>query len=123
MSSGMYNGKIQGAPFRPFTYDYKPKLNGGLYTGEAFQQNAPWANIPFKPETGSLLQEALPSANPPPLAMFHYPSADHRPGNNTPELPGIVECHGFYMINDNRILSNDCSTHCATFPRQPTCPK
>lgn len=110
MSSGTYTGKLLGAPFRPVLYEYRPKLNGGLYTGEPFTKNAPWGNVPFKPETGSLLQEALPSANPPPLATFHYPSANHRPGNNTPDLPGIVECHGFYMINDTR-----------TFSKQPNC--
>lgn len=121
MSSAMDNSKLAGAPFRPVHYEYKPKVNGGLFTGEPFEKNAAWGNFPCKPETGSLLQHALPSANPPPLATFHYPSANHRPGNNTPDLPGIQECNGFYMINDNRVPSTDCSTYCAIFPREPKC--
>lgn len=55
-------------------------VNGGLYTGEPFQQGAPWANIPVVPDADTYTQN-LESANPPPDAIF-VPSYT-RPGNNT----------------------------------------
>jgi hypothetical protein len=115
--------KLQGSQYIPLTYEYKPKVNGGLYTGEEFEKNAPWGNFPVKPETGAYINKNLLSANPPPLAQYHYPSAEHRPGNNTPELPGIVECpnYGFYAINDDRVFSKDCLTYCALFPKNTEC--
>lgn len=114
---------LQAAPYIPLTYEYKPKLNGGLYTGEAFAQNAPWGNVPMMPETGSYINQLLKTANPPPLAQYHYPGAEQRPGNNTPQLPGIVQCanYGFYAIEDDRIFSDDCLTYCALNPKQPQC--
>ena len=122
MSSGFFSGKVIGSQYQPTKYEYKPVLNGGLYTGEPFQKDAPWGNYPAKPETGYLINQNLKSANPPPLATYHYPSANHRPGNNTPELPGIIECHGFYMINDDRKFSDDCITYCpADFSSQLQC--
>lgn len=54
-------------------------LNGGLYTGAPFKQNAPWANVPVVPEADSYTKN-LESANPPPNAIF-IPSFT-RPGNN-----------------------------------------
>jgi|688.fasta_scaffold1575465_1 hypothetical protein len=94
--------KISGAPYSPLQYTYKPKLNGGLYTGQPFLENAPWRNFPNEPSTGSLINNNLRSANPPNQAMFHYPSANHRLGNNEPDLPGIIECNGFYVIQDDQ---------------------
>jgi hypothetical protein len=116
-------GKFQGYSYVPLTYKYQPKVNGGLYTGEAFEKDAPWGNFPVKPETGSYINKNLVSANPPPLAQYHYPSAEHRPGNNTPELPGIVKCnnYGFYAIEDDRVFSKDCLTYCALNPKTPEC--
>lgn len=114
---------LQASPYVRLDYEYMPKLNGGLYTGEPFQKGAPWANVPMKPETGHYMNTLLKSANPPPLAQFHYPGADQRPGNNTPELPGIIQCanYGFYAIDDDRVFSKDCLTYCALAPQQPQC--
>jgi len=116
-------GKFQGYSYIPLTYEYKPKLNGGLYTGEPFLKDAPWGNFPIKPETGQYINQNLTSANPPPLAQYHYPSAEHRPGNNEPELPGIVKCpnYGFYAIEDERVFSKDCLTYCALNPKINNC--
>lgn len=55
-------------------------VNGGLYTGEPFRENAPWGNVPVVPEADTYTQN-LQSANPPPGAMV-IPSYT-RPGNNT----------------------------------------
>jgi hypothetical protein len=117
------SSKLSAAPYIPIDYQYTPKLNGGLYVGEPFKKDAPWGNFPIKPETGSLINKNLKSANPPPLAQYHYPGAEHRPGNNTPELPGIVQCgdYGFYAINDDRVFSKDCLTYCALSPQTPQC--
>jgi hypothetical protein len=97
-------------------------LNGGLFTGEPFQKDAPWRNFPTKPETGDLINKNLISANPPPSGVYHYPSANHRPGNNTPFLPGIDECKGFFVINDKSLLNKeDCRQVCFGFSKQPKC--
>jgi hypothetical protein len=115
------SSSLKGSPFTPIKYEYKPKLNGGLYTGEPFKENAPWANIPVKPETGTLINENLKSANPPPFAQFHYVGGEHRPGNNTPTLPGIKSCDGWNMIDYDTPNTNDCSMYCAKFSRFPQC--
>ena len=116
-------GKLQGSVYIPLTYNYQPKLNGGLYTGTPFEKSAPWGNFPVKPETGTYINKNLLSANPPPLAKYHYPGAEQRPGNNTPDLPGVVKCgeYGFYAIEDDRIFSKDCLSYCALNPKTPEC--
>lgn len=65
-----------------------PSLNGGLYTGEPFEKDAPHANIPIIPDGGYMTHFALRSANPPTQALFQY-NDNYRPGNNTPVMPGI----------------------------------
>jgi len=67
-----------------------PSLNGGLYTGEPFKENAPHANIPIIPDSGYITHYALRYAHPqPPIeALYQYPE-NHRPGNNTPIMPGV----------------------------------
>ena len=65
-----------------------PKLNGGLYTGEAFLKNAPWGNIPVKPDVDYMTNINLRSANPPTEAIYQYPG-ENRSGNNFQEMPGI----------------------------------
>lgn len=115
--------KFQGSPYVSLTYKYAPKLNGGLFTGQPFEKGAPWGNFPVEPETGAYINKNLMSANPPPLARYHYPGAEHRPGNNTPELPGIVKCgdYGFYAIDDDRMFTKDCLTYCALTPKTNSC--
>lgn len=65
-----------------------PSLNGGLYTGEPFKKNAPWANVPVIPTVGYMIHYNLRSANPPPGAIYQYPG-NIRPGNNHEEMPGV----------------------------------
>lgn len=61
----------------------KPSLNGGLYTGEAFQTNAKYRNFPNEPDVVYLRSTALLSANPPPGAISQYTASELlRPGNN-----------------------------------------
>jgi len=67
-----------------------PSHNGGLYTGEPFLPGAPWRNFPATPDTSYLVNVNLRSANPPTEALFHYPAAGHRPGNNYSPMPGIT---------------------------------
>lgn len=66
----------------------EPKLNGGLYTGEPFYKNAPWANVPCIPDVDYMTHVNLRSANPPPGAIYQYPG-NVRPGNNYQKMPGI----------------------------------
>ena len=68
---------------------YIPPLNGGLYTGEPFMKDAPWANVPQQPSTDYLTHVALKSANPPLDALFQYPG-NVRPGNNVQSMPGVT---------------------------------
>ena len=66
----------------------KPRLNGGLYTGEPFKTGAPWANVPVIPDAGYMTNFNLRSANPPAAALFQYPG-NIRPGNNHQTIPGV----------------------------------
>ena len=61
----------------------KPSLNGGLYTGESFSNNAPYRNFYTPPDSVSLISNNLSSANPPPGAQKQFPDG-FRPGNNLP---------------------------------------
>ncbi len=74
-----------------YTYYERPPpqaLNGGLYTGEPFLKNAPWANIPVIPDADYMIHYNLRSANPPPGALTQYPGMT-RPGNNFQAMPGV----------------------------------
>jgi hypothetical protein len=75
----------------------KPTLNGGLYTGEPFAKNAPYANIPVVPDTGYMIHYNLRSANPPPEAITQYPGTT-RPGNNFQEMPGVTKQSDMYNL-------------------------
>lgn len=66
-----------------------PSLNGGLYTGEPFWPGAPWRNFPATPDSSYLVHVNLRSANPPTQALYQYPAAGQRPGNNYSPMPGI----------------------------------
>ena len=72
----------------PYLRPPPPKLNGGLYTGDAFVENAPWANIPVIPDAGYFTNVLLQSADPPPNATRQYPGV-FRPGNSYSPLPGV----------------------------------
>lgn len=58
-------------------------VNGGLYTGQPFKQNAPWGNIAIEPEAHKMVTK---------LASVHPGAQDMipgttRPGNNTQTFP------------------------------------
>ena len=74
-----------------------PKLNGGLYTGEPFAKDAPYANVPVIPDAGYMTHHNLASANPPPEASTQYPGGP-RPGNNFQPMPGIEKLTGPYSL-------------------------
>lgn len=82
----------------------KPKLNGGLYTGEPFREGAPWANVPIVPDAGYMTNVALRSANPPEAALTQYPG-NNRPGNNYQSMPGVQA-----MSDHHGILCNKPAT-------------
>ena len=72
----------------------EPALNGGLYTGEPFIKNAPWANVPVRPTAAYMTRMNLQSANPPIQALFQIQHGN-RPGNNTDDMiPGIKPYYG-----------------------------
>jgi len=70
-----------------------PQHNGGLFTGQPFGQNVPWANVYVRPSVAGMT-EALKSANPPPNARYQY-HWNVRPGNNTDDpLEGVQDYQG-----------------------------
>ena len=72
------------APIPPRT------VNGGLYTGEPFAAGAQYANVPIVPDAGVMLRDGLHIGNsPPPGANMQYVSWQ-RPGNSSPQTPGLV---------------------------------
>lgn len=110
------------APVEQIPYEYKPALNGGLYTGESFAKGACWGNYPTKPETGNLIHVNLQSvSNHTPFSQYMYPGANWRPGNNTPELPGVADCQGFYMVQDDFEPKYNCYQRCFNIPKTPQC--
>ena len=67
----------------------QPSLNGGLYTGKAFAEDAPWRNFPVTPDAPVYTHLNLRTANPHPEAYYQYPGHT-RPGNNYLQTPGVV---------------------------------
>ena len=67
----------------------KRQLNGGLFTGEPFLKDAPWANVPVIPDVDYMTNINLRSANPPPQAIYQYPG-NVRPGNNFQANTGLT---------------------------------
>jgi hypothetical protein len=76
-----------------------PSLNGGLYTGEPFDQTCTYKNYPNKPDSVYLHTHTLSSANPPPGAQDQFPDSI-RPGNNLPEtkMMNIVKYDDLHSI-------------------------
>lgn len=72
-------------------------LNGGLYTGEPFKKDAPWANVPVIPDVTYMMQYNLLSANPPPGVAHHYPGTI-RPGNNEYDMQGIEKISKYNLF-------------------------
>lgn len=74
-----------------------PSPNAGLYVGEPFQKNAPWANHPVTPDASYMIHHNLRSANPPPGALYQYPSGN-RPGNNVAIMHGVQKDNSHYNL-------------------------
>jgi hypothetical protein len=70
-----------------------PPINGGLYCGP--ENRAPWMPIPVVPTTTYFMTKLLKSANPPPGAMYHYPTSS-RSGNNYTATPNIYWYNSSY---------------------------
>ena len=51
-------------------------------------KGAPWANIPYIPDSDFMTNQALRSANPPNDALYQY-QGTIRPGNNWQNMPGV----------------------------------
>ena len=94
-----------------------PKLNGGLFTGEAFLENAPWGNVPVRPTAAYMTNVNLRTADPPVQALFQM-QGGYRPGNNSDDaMPGIVAFTG----NENFGPFNFACIPC--FKRVPSDPQ
>ena len=90
------------------------ELNGGLYTGEPFQRDAPWANVPVIPDAAYMTHFNLKSANPPTEALYQYPGST-RPGNNTLVMYGVEKSKGPYnldLIGNANEIGNKPSCQC-----------
>lgn len=74
-----------------------PKLNGGLYTGQSFIKDAPWANIYVHPSSAYMTNINLRSAGPPISALFQM-NVGYRPGNNSDT---IIEGINTFIGNEN----------------------
>jgi hypothetical protein len=87
-----------------FTSIPRPGLNGGHYTGEPFEKNAPWGTVPVIPDTTFMIHYNLSSANPPPGANVQYIGYD-RPGNNKTYMLGVSPPHNM-AYNHMRFIDN-----------------
>jgi hypothetical protein len=82
----------------------EPKLNGGLYSGEAF--NGKHGNVKVLADGEYMTTKNLKSANPPTEGLYHYPGYT-RPGNNKQELPGTKQysnIHSFRCLSNKELL-------------------
>ena len=70
-----------------------PSLNGGLYSGEPFEKNAPWANIPVTPDTTVYINESIKRGNNvTPGSSTQYPAT--RQGNSYVEWKDLQKYNG-----------------------------
>lgn len=83
LASAEYNIKDTGYLPPP-----KPSLNGGLFTGEPFEESGLHRNFPVKPDSVNYHINNLKSAKPPPGAMYQFPDTI-RPGNNLPDTVAL----------------------------------
>lgn len=68
-------------------FNYKPRVNGGLYTGEPAR--GPWGNVPITPDADDIAQKKY-FLTPPPINL--------RPGNNYTSFPGFVKVNEQFCI-------------------------
>ena len=94
----------------------KPALNGGLYTGEPYYPNAPWANVPVVPSAAYMNHMNLRSANPPLQALFQM-QPNIRPGNSTDtQIPGVTRFLGDSNFGPFNFLCTPCIEKTYTSP-------
>jgi hypothetical protein len=81
--------------YNPWSPIPPPSVNGGLYTGEPFIKDSPWANVKVKPTWAYMTNQNLRSSSIVPIgALFQMP-VNYRPGNNSDDLiPGIGDFIG-----------------------------
>lgn len=94
--------------FESYAHIPNPSLNGGLYTGEAFDQNAKYKNFPSMADSLYLHTVNLKSANPPPGVQYQYPD-NLRPGNNMPltnvmNLSRFSDTHAILCTQANKLV-------------------
>jgi hypothetical protein len=107
--------KNQWSPVPP------PALNGGLFTGEAFEKDAPWGNVPVRPTTAYMTNMNLRSANPPIQALFQM-QAGFRPGNNSDDMmPGLVAFTGSQEFGPFNFACIPCFKPNAPAQKEPPC--
>jgi hypothetical protein len=106
-----YINKMQFSSYEYDTYvkPPEPKLNGGLYTGEPFAKDAPWANVPVIADIDYMTHYNLRSANPPIEALFQYPGTV-RPGNNFQNMTGLAKPSGYDFLCTPCLKNNGCYT-------------
>lgn len=111
--------KLMSSPYNIKDIGYipppKPSLNGGLYTGEEFEQDGLHRNFPVKPDSVNYHVNNLKSANPPPGVMYQFPDTI-RPGNNLPNTTAIglsrySENHSIMCTKKPEHINYDCATN------------
>lgn len=99
----------------------KPEKNGGLYTGEEFNRNKDYGNVPTINDVDYLMAHNLKSALGPDEGRFHYPGYT-RPGNNYQENPGLKKYsnqHNIYCISNKEIYKSKISNEWRVEPYNP----
>tara|TARA_B110000259_G_scaffold188082_1_gene244838 strand:+ start:94 stop:480 length:387 start_codon:yes stop_codon:yes gene_type:complete len=88
------NSSLQYGNYEFEKYGYSkvptPKLNGGWFTGEKFNENLGHGTVKVVPEIDYIMYENLKSARGVDESRFHYPGYT-RPGNNKQENSGVVK--------------------------------
>jgi len=102
-----------------------PPLNGGLYTGEPFHENAPWRAFPVTPCTAYLNHVNLKTALPPTQALYQV-GANVRPGNNDSDqqcgVQGTLKYEGTNTQGPySSIMCMPCMKEKPCSQAQPTC--
>lgn len=70
-----------------------PSLNGGLYTGEPFYQDAPYRNFPVSPDTNTYIEKNLKNGNDPPEHALHMLPPTRR-GNSYVDWSSLQKYEG-----------------------------
>lgn len=63
-----------------------PQYNGGLFVGEPFKPNAPWANVPIPPDVNEMVAKGLINGV--------YAPGYNRPGNNSQGIFTVTPSNG-----------------------------